>query len=204
MQSLLDWLITLPQAALYAILFVTAAIENVFPPFPSDVVVAFGGFVVAQAPNGTMLGVFLAVWIGNVGGAMLVYILGRRYGAERLERRLAGKQAKSREASFRKMFERYGLPAVFVSRFVPGVRALVPAFAGALRLSPVWIGVMVASASAIWYGLITVIAFRVGSDWERLRGTVTRYGTGTAIAAGVLLAIGLVTWMIAHRRAKKA
>ena len=90
MQSLLDWLVTLPQAALYAILFITAAIENLFPPFPSDVVVAFGGFVVAQAPGGTMLGVFLAVWIGNVGGAMLVYALGRRYGAERMERRLAG------------------------------------------------------------------------------------------------------------------
>jgi membrane protein DedA with SNARE-associated domain len=204
MQSLLDWLVTLPQGALYAILFVTAAIENVFPPFPSDVVVAFGGFVVAQAPSGTMLGVFLAVWIGNVGGAMLVYVLGRRYGAGRLERRLAGKQAKSREAAFRAMFERYGLPAVFVSRFVPGVRAVVPAFAGALKVSAIWVGVMVASASAIWYGLITVIAFRVGSDWERLQGTVTRYGTVAAIAGGVLLAIGLILWMIAQKRRKKA
>jgi membrane protein DedA with SNARE-associated domain len=202
MQSLLDWLVTLPHAALYAIIFLSAAIENLFPPFPSDVLVAFGGFVVAQTPGGTMLAVFLAVWVGNVGGAMLVYFLGRRYGAERLERRLAGKQAASRDKQLRRMFDRFGLPAVFVSRFVPGVRALVPAFAGALKVSPLWILLMVASASAIWYGLITVIAFRVGSDWENLRETVTRYATVTAIVAGVILAVGLLTWLIVSKRRK--
>lgn len=201
---MLDWLVTLPQAALYAILFATAALENLFPPFPSDVVIAFGGFVVAQAPAGTMLGVFLAVWIGNVGGAMLVYALGRRYGAERLERRLAGKHAKSRDARLKRMFELYGLPAIFVSRFVPGVRAIVPAFAGALKISAAWVALMVGTASAIWYGLITVIAFRVGSDWERLRGTVTRYGTTSAMIAAVILAVGFVAWLIANRRSKKA
>lgn len=203
MQSLLDWLITLPQAALYAILFITSAIENVFPPFPSDVVVAFGGFVSAQSPNGSMLGVFLAVWCGNVGGAMLVYAMGRRYGAERMERRLAGKQGKSREATFRKMFERFGLPAVFVSRFVPGVRALVPAYAGALKLSPVWITLMIGTASAIWYGLITVISFRVGSDWESLRGTVGRFGATAAIIGAVILTLGLVAWLIASKRSQR-
>ena len=204
MQSMLDWLVTLPQAALYAILFATAALENLFPPFPSDVVIAFGGFVVAQAPAGTMLGVFLAVWIGNVGGAMLVYALGRRYGSERLERRLAGKHAQSYDAKLKRMFERYGLPAVFVSRFVPGVRAIVPAFAGALKVSALWVALMVTTASAIWYGLITLIAFRVGSDWERLRGTIARYATTSAMIAAVILGVGFVAGLIANRRSKKA
>ena len=200
MQALLDWLVTVPQAALLAILLFTSALENLFPPFPADVVVAFGSFVVAQTPGGTMLGVFLAVWAGNIAGAMIVYGLGRKYGAERLERRLAGKHAESRDAKIHRMFDRYGLPAVFVSRFVPGVRALVPAFAGALRLPVVWTTVMIGSASAIWYGLITIIAFRVGSDWERLRGTVALYGSTAAVIGGVILALGFVAWLIANRR----
>lgn len=202
MQSLLDWLITLSPATLYAVLLVTAGIENVFPPFPSDVVVAFGSFVVAQGKQGTMLGVVLAVWAGNVGGAMLVYAMGRRYGAERLERRLAGKKAASREATFRKLFERYGLPAVFVSRFVPGVRAIVPALAGAARLSVLWVGLMIGTASAIWYGMITVVAFRVGSDWEKLRATVARFSTTAAILGAVILAVGIAVWLLARRRHK--
>jgi membrane protein DedA with SNARE-associated domain len=202
MQSLLDWLVTVPEGVLYAVLLVTAAIENVFPPFPADVVVAFGSFIVAQAPSGTMVGVFLAVWIGNVGGAMLVYALGRRYGAERLERRLAGSHAQSRDARVRRMFDRFGLPALFVSRFVPGVRAIVPVFAGALKLPVGPVLLMMATASAIWYGTITVLAFRVGADWERLKTTVAQYGTRAAIAGAVLLTIGFVAWLIANKRSK--
>ena len=200
MEHFLERLATLPAGTLYTVLLVTAAIENLIPPFPSDVVVAFGSFVVAQGNKGTMWGVFLATWSGNVAGAMIVYALGRRYGAERLERRLAGKHAESADAKIRRMFERYGMPAVFVSRFVPGVRAIVPAFAGALRLSVVWTMAMVATASAIWYGLITVVAFRVGSDWEQLKGTITRYGTTAAIIGGILLALGVIGWLIVRKR----
>lgn len=203
MQSLLDWLLTLPVNALYTVLGLTAAIENVIPPFPSDVVVAFGSFVIAQGGRGTMFAVFLVTWFGNVAGAMLVYALGRRYGAERLERRLAGKHAESRDARIRRLFERYGMPAVFVSRFIPGVRAIVPAFAGALRLSVVYTTVMVATASALWYGLITVVAFRVGTDWELLKSTLTRYGRTAAIVGVILLGIGVAVWLTTRRRVAK-
>jgi len=202
MENFLEQLTTLPAGTLYTVLLITAAIENLIPPFPSDVVVAFGSFVVAQGNKGTMWGVFLATWSGNVAGAMLVYALGRRYGAERLERRLAGKHAESADARIRRMFERYGMPAVFVSRFVPGVRAIVPAFAGALRLSVLWTMAMVATASAIWYGLITVVAFRVGSDWQQLKSTIARYGATAAIIGGILLALGVILWLIVRKRTR--
>ena len=201
MENFLESLAMLPAGTLYTVLAVTAAIENLIPPFPSDVVVAFGSFVVAQGNKGSMWGVFLATWSGNVAGALIVYALGRRYGAERLEKRLAGKHAESADAKIRRLFERYGMPAVFVSRFVPGVRAVVPAFAGALRLSVVWTMTMVATASAIWYGLITMVAFRVGSDWEQLKATIARYGTTAAIIGGILLALGVVAWLIVRKRA---
>lgn len=202
MQSLLDWLIQIPPVALYGVLLVAAFVENVFPPFPSDVVVAFGGFVLSQTPHGTMLGALVPVWIGNVGGAMLVYALGRKYGAQRMEERLAGKHAASRDVRLRRMFDRFGLPAVFVSRFVPGVRAVVPAFAGALRLPVVWIVLMIGTASALWYGMITVLSFRIGSDWERLQQTITQFGTTAAVIGGVILVLGVVAWLIAHKRRK--
>jgi membrane protein DedA with SNARE-associated domain len=199
-KELLAWVAALPEGALYAILVSAGIIENLIPPFPSDVVIAFGGFLLAQGARGSILGVFLSVWIGNVSGAMLVYALGRRYGAERIEKRIGGKHAADRDARLHRLFDRYGMPAIFVSRFVPGVRALVPAFAGALKLPVVWVAVMVASASAIWYGLITVIAFRVGSDWDRLREMVTQYGKITAIAGAAVLTFGVIGWLIARKR----
>ena len=201
MQGLLDWLITLSPGTLYSVLLVIAALENLFPPFPSDLVVAFGSFVAAQGP-GTALGVFVSTWLGNVAGAMFVFALGRRYGAERLERRLAGSHAESRDARIRSMFKQYGMPAVFVSRFVPGVRALVPAFAGALRLPVLPTAAMIASASGIWYGLITFIAFRVGADWPRLKTIIAGYSSTAAIVAAVVLAAGIAAWLLVRRRQK--
>ena len=200
MQSMLDWVSALPEWALYAILFAAGTVENIFPPFPSDVLIAFGGFLLAQGARGSMLGVFLSVWVSNVASAMAVYALGRRYGAKRVEGWVGGRHVEQREARLKKLFDRFGMPAIFVSRFVPGVRAIVPAFAGALKLSPGWVTAMVASASALWYGLITIIAFRVGSDWERLKGVVASYGKIAAIVGGGLLIIGTTAWLITRKR----
>lgn len=202
LESLLGWVSSLPPAALYVLIAFTAALENVFPPFPSDVVIAFASFLVAQGANGTRIGVFSAVWLGNVGGAMMVYALGRKYGTARLEKRLAGSNAGRHDATVRKLFERYGLPAIFVSRFVPGVRAIVPAIAGALKLKPIPVAIMVGAASALWYGLITIIAFRVGSNWEKLRAMVGDYTTVAAIVGGVVLAAGVVAWLVVRKRRK--
>ena len=200
LDSLLGWASSLPTWALYLLVALTAAVENLVPPFPSDVVIAFAAFLVAQGANGTKWGVFGAVWVGNVAGAMLVYWIGFRYGAERLEKRLAGADAARRDATVRKLFERYGLPAIFVSRFVPGVRAIVPAIAGALKLKPIPVALMIAAASAIWYGLITVIAFRVGADWERLKHLVGDYTTTAAIVGAVILVAGVLAWLVARKR----
>jgi len=201
MQSVLDWLLTLGNGTLYVVLALASTIENLFPPFPADVVVAFGGFVAAQG-DGTEAAVFISAWLGNVFGATIVYFLGRRFGATRLERRLAGPNAASRDARLRALFSRYGVAAVFVSRFVPGVRALVPAFAGALKLNPAWTIIMIASASAVWYGLITGVAFRVGADWEELRALLTHYSRAAAIIGTTLLALGVLAWLVVRRRHK--
>lgn len=201
MQALLDWLVTLSPGTLYAVLAITAAIENIFPPFPADVVVAFGSFLVAHGQRGSLWLVFLVTWLGNVTSAILVYYLGRRYGAERLEKRIGGRHAENWHARIHRLFERYGMPAIFVSRFVPGVRAIVPAFAGALRLSVLRTVVMIATASAIWYGLITLVAYRVGSDWDQLSARITRFSTTTGIIGSILL-VGITVWLFARRRRK--
>lgn len=198
MQSLLDWLANLPVGALYAIVGIAAFVENVVPPFPSDVVIAFGSFLAAQRKSG-LLTVFLATWIGNVGGAMVVYGLGRKYGAERLERRIAGDKAKSLEAKISALVERFGLLGVFVSRFLPGVRAILPAFAGALRL-PFWrTSAMMALASGIWYMVICYAAYSVGADWDRLKVVLQRYGMTLGIVAAIVAVLALA-WANAHKR----
>ncbi|PYP66245.1 MAG: alkaline phosphatase, partial [Gemmatimonadetes bacterium] len=84
MDSLLAWLTSLPIGTLYVALAAVAAIENVFPPIPADTVVALGSFLAARG-KGSVIAAFTATWLGNVTSAMIMYGIGRRYGAARLE-----------------------------------------------------------------------------------------------------------------------
>lgn len=202
MTALLDWLGTVPLGVLYAVLGVAAAVENFFPPVPSDAVVAVGSFLAARG-NGNVLWAFAATWVGNVSGAMLMYALGRRFGAARLERRLLGDRSASAEGRLRAAYGRYGLGALFFSRFVPAVRAIVPPFAGALRIPPLRVFLSIGLASGLWYGLVSWIGFRVGADWQLLSDTLARYGVvAAAVAAGLLLVIA-TAWWLRHRAARQ-
>jgi membrane protein DedA with SNARE-associated domain len=199
LQQLLDWIAGLPTVALYGALALAAAVENVFPPFPADTVVAFGSFAAARG-KGSALGSFAATWAGNVAGALLMYALGRRYGSAMLRGRLlrAGPDA---ERKLHDMYRRHGLWALALSRFIPGVRAIVPPFAGALRLSPARALVAMALASGIWYGVITWFAFRVGSSWDELSARVGAAGRTVAIGATALALVAVLVWLVRRRRA---
>ena len=198
----IDWLTHIPLAALYLLMAAFAAVENVFPPVPADTVVALGSWLAARG-QGSALWAFLATWIGNVVGAVGMYAVGRRHGSAWMHKRFPALGDEKNERRLRELHRRYGAGALVLSRFIPGVRALVPPFAGALRLSPVSTIASIAVASGIWYGLISYLAFRAGTDWNALTATVTHFGRVTAVVAGTLaLIVGLGWWLRARRRAR--
>jgi membrane-associated protein len=197
--SFFAWLTSVPIGTLYIALAVVAAIENVFPPIPADTVVALGSFLAARG-RGSVLAAFLATWFGNVTSAMIMYAVGRRYGAERLERRLLGDRRPHAKRRLAELYGRYGVVALFASRFIPGVRAIVPPFAGALRVPPVLAAVAIGSASAIWYGTVSYLGFTLGGNWPRVQRLITDYGRVLAITAAVLLLVGVVIWRTRSRK----
>jgi membrane protein DedA with SNARE-associated domain len=194
-QSLTGWLGDLPLSSLYAAIAVLSAFENFFPPFPSDAVIAFGSFLADRA-HGSAITVFLLGWLGNVTGAGITYTLGRRYGAKVFLRRIEKYAGPDAESRIKKLHKKYGFWGLFVSRFLPGVRAIVPPFAGAMRLPAFKVMLSVATASAVWFGLITFLAFRAGDNWDLVQHYLIRSGkVAGAVAIGiVVLAIGIWLW----------
>jgi membrane protein DedA with SNARE-associated domain len=192
MAEVLAWLAGLPPWALYVALAVTAAAENVFPPLPADTVVGVGAFIAARG-QGSLLGAAASTWAGNVLGALAMYAAGRRLGSKALMARLGGADA---EARLEVLYRRHGTWALFLSRFLPGVRAIVPPFAGALKLPFATVAVVMGVASAIWYGAIAWLGFRFGRDLEtlqRLIGDATRT-VGLVAAVIVALVVAVVWW----------
>lgn len=211
MDALLGWLSGVPLGGLYFLIFLASLIEGVIPLMPGDVAAALLAFYAARS-GGLLAPTILAVTAGSVLGAILMWWIGRRFGAEWVAKRIAklgfaGGEEKIEAAEHRveDAYKQYGWVALFVSRFLPGIRAVVPAVAGALRV-PFWeIAVIFTVASGLWYGVISWIAFRVGEDWATVRSTlevVARdVGLGAVVAALVLVFFGWRIWK--KRRAVK-
>lgn len=193
LQALLDWLAAQPPGALLGSMALLAAVENIFPPIPADVLVAFGGFLAART-GASPWPSFLAVWLGNVAGALLMYVAGRRLGREWIARRFRVTPDGEQERRLSHWHARYGAAALFVSRFVPAVRALVPPMAGALRFPATGLAVALTLASAMWYGAITWVAFSAGDNWERVVAQLTRMGRWSGIVAASIVAVALLVW----------
>jgi membrane protein DedA with SNARE-associated domain len=199
MSGLVQWLSGVPLGALYLLMALFAAVENVFPPVPADTVVALGSWLAARG-QGSPLWAFLATWIGNVAGASAMYFVGRRHGSAWIRRRFPSLADERGERRLRELHGKYGTLSLLLSRFIPGVRALVPPFAGALRLSPVSSLAAIAIASGVWYGLVSYLAFRAGADWNALMATIALDGRIIALVALVLVGIGALVWWIRRRR----
>lgn len=194
LQSLTGWLGDLPLGSLYATIAVLSAFENFFPPFPSDAVIAFGAFLADRA-HGSAFTVFFLGWFGNVAGACITYALGRRFGSKAFLRRLEKYAGPDAEKRIKQLHKRYGFGGLFVSRFLPGVRAIVPPFAGAMNLPAGKVILSVATASAVWFALITFLAFRAGDNWDVVQHYLVRSGkVAGAIAIGIVV-LSIAVWL---------
>jgi membrane protein DedA with SNARE-associated domain len=191
--GLLAWLTSLPEPLLYGAIALAAFAENVFPPLPADTVIALGAFVAARG-NGTAPGVWSATMVGNVGGALLMYGLGYRYGLPWLMTRFPSVVSPSAADRFAERFKTQGMLAVVVSRFLPAVRAVVPPVAGALGISAARAAIAMALASGVWYGLICVLAFRAGANAEAMLARIAAQQRVIGLVAVVIVVVAAVVF----------
>ena len=193
----------LPPVAIYSVLALLAAVENVIPPVPSDAAVALGAFLSNRGVT-TPIGVFAVTWLANLAGATAVYFVARRYGrklfATSIGRRLLAPRSL---AIIEREYLRFGVAGIFVSRFLPGIRAVVPPFAGLVNLSPLRTLVPTGVASAIWYGGITILGTVIGNEWGRINRIILGVNRTLGIITLMLIAAAVVWQVISRRRRRR-
>jgi len=165
----LEWLVHLPTLPTYAVLIALSALENVFPPVPADVAVALGAFLAAR---GQISAVWLGVlcWAANQASSAGMYFFARSHGAAFFRKgwgaRLMPAEAM---AALQEAYDRFGVFAIFFSRFLPGVRAAVTPFAGVVGMPAARALLPAAAASAIWYAFLIVAGTTLGRNLEAVR-----------------------------------
>lgn len=200
-EGLLAWLTTLPPGAVYAVIGVLAAVENIFPPFPADAAVAIGAFLAHKGVT-TPWGVFAVTLLPNIASAMGMYFLAARHAPMLFRSRFARRFLPADGMAFiRREYDRFGVLGLFLGRLLPGFRAIVPPFAGLIHVGPFRAGVPMLLAAALWYGGIIFLASTFGAEVETMLKSLDRLNRGMAIAAFVVVAtVALLIW----RRTRQA
>jgi membrane protein DedA with SNARE-associated domain len=200
MDRLVEILEGVSPATLYALIGLIAFIEAIFPPMPADVIVALTSFLAAR--RGANLYLTIAIIVGAMTlGSAIVYGVARKYGATWMHKQLKRFGVDTAERKLEALYGKYGLGAIFVGRFVPGLRMFVPPVAGMLKVPFIPSMLLITAASLIWYGLIAVLAFRVGTDWEVFRASIERLISRVGMTAGAFLVLALlVGWAVWRQR----
>ena len=199
-EDIINALLGLPPTAVYTIIGVLAGVENVFPPVPADTAVAIGAFLSAGGRISAQA-VFAVTWIANVVGAIMVYAAGRTIGRPffqgRLGRRLLNPGAMVR---LELLYRNYGTWGIFVSRFVPGLRAVVPPFAGVANLGTLRVVLPLVVASGLWYGVLTFVAATAVREIDGILEFARRLSVAGVVSAGALVAVVVFAWRRRRRR----
>ncbi|MET8007023.1 DedA family protein [Nonomuraea glycinis] len=176
------------------------ALENLFPPLPSEVILPLAGFTVSKGEL-VLWQVLLWTTVGSVVGALALYGLGALLGRERMHA-LVAKVPLVKTEDVRKTeawFADHGRKTVFFGRMIPIFRSLISIPAGVERMPLLPFVVFTAMGSFLWNTLLVMGGYLLGEQWSLVE---TYVGVITYVVIGlVLLAVAVFVWKrLADRR----
>jgi membrane protein DedA with SNARE-associated domain len=168
------------------------ALENLFPPLPSEIVLPLAGFLAGQGRM-SLAAVMVAATTGSVAGALVLYWAGTAIGLQRLRRtaeRLPLMDADDVDRA-QGWFVRHGRTAVLVGRLVPGVRSLISIPAGVARMPILPFVGYTTLGSGLYNAVLIGLGYQLGNRWTSVEqySDPINYGVYALLAAGVAVAV---------------
>lgn len=191
--GLADWVTDVIDRLGYVGVALLVALENLFPPIPSEIVLPFAGFV-ARDGGATLPGMIVAATIGSLAGALVLYGIAAWIGPERLDQFLVryGKWFRLMPADIRRAegwFDRHASSAVLICRCVPLIRSLVSIPAGFRRMDLTRFVVLTTIGSAVWNAALIGAGYLLRDNWENVEPIL-----GWAQYLVIAVILGAIAW----------
>lgn len=201
LDDLTGWVTDVIDALGYVGVAFLVALESVFPPIPSELVLPLAGFVAGRG-DASLPGMILAATIGSVVGAWILYGISAWIGPVRLRAFVVryGRWFGIKEDDLTRAevwFDRRSNVAVLVGRCVPIIRSIVSVPAGFRRMPLVLFTVLTAAGSLVWNVALVSAGAVLGENWERVGDVVSLFQT-----AVIVVIVGLVAWFVFDRFVK--
>ncbi|MEU8228243.1 DedA family protein [Actinoplanes sp. NPDC048967] len=171
------------------------ALENLFPPIPSEVILPLAGFAAARG-DFSLVGAIAWTTLGSVVGAIALYAVGVVLGRDRI-RAVVARLPLVRQADVDRTeawFARHGVKAVFLGRMIPIFRSLISIPAGLERMTLGTFLLCTTLGSLIWNTVFILAGYGLGENWPAIQEWVGAYQNGVI----ALCALALL-WFVAAR-----
>ncbi|MEV5573688.1 DedA family protein [Spirillospora sp. NPDC052269] len=182
---------------------IAIALENLFPPLPSEVILPLAGFTAAR---GDMNLIAALVWttVGSVLGALALYGIGGAIGRDRVRAIAAWLPLVKVEDLDRTeaWFIRHGTKAVFFGRMIPIFRSLISVPAGVERMPLGPFLLLTTLGSALWNTLFVMAGYWLGDNWHVVEEYVGVYSKATLVAVVLAAAVFLAVRIVRNRRSR--
>lgn len=194
-QNVIDWIEVLPPVGIYLIFFGIAYIENIVPPMPGDVIVAFGGYLAAEGVVSFTILLMVTV-VASVIGFMNMYWFGYKWGAQLEENQEQHFILKFLDYKYfkkgKKWMSKWGQWVVFGNRFLAGTRSVISLTTGIskLKISSTLMNSFL--SSLLWNALLLGSGWYVKDNWEVIGGYLSNYGKIILAIIALLLLIRMV------------
>lgn len=202
MEEIIRTLQSVDPAAILALVFAIAFIENIFPPSPSDVLIVFGGSLVGIGRVG-FLEVLLSATAGSTSGFVLMYAIGKAFGRKIIERGKLPFVPLDSLHVVEGWFRKYGYGLIVANRFLSGTRAVISFFAGVSEMQIVPTTMLCALSALAWNAILVTGGYYLGNNWERIGFYLNMY-SGIVTSVIVVVIIILVVRFFMKRRNGKA
>lgn len=202
-----EWIINTMNQFGYIGIALLIAIENVFPPIPSEVILTFGGFMTTKSDMNIWLMLLFAT-AGSSVGAIILYYIGRLVTPERLgwfiDRWGFLLQLKTQDIEkAENWFNQKGSLTVFFCRFIPIVRSLISIPAGMAEMKMSKFLLYTVSGTAIWNLILINLGAFAGEKWTMIANYINTYSHAVLIlligAGG-----GIIIWLLYGRKIKRS
>ncbi|MFJ9885374.1 DedA family protein [Streptomyces sp. NPDC091287] len=179
------------------------ALENLFPPLPSEVILPLTGFAASQGVLSIASALFWTT-LGSVVGAVVLYGIGAVFGRERMHAWWAKLPLVKASDLVRteEWFARHGTKAVLLGRMVPVFRSLISVPAGVERMPlPVFVGLTTAG-SLVWNTVLVMAGYWLGDQWDVV-GAYVAVVTKIVLALAAVALVGYVAMRVRGRNRER-
>ncbi|MCI4046007.1 DedA family protein [Streptomyces sp. TRM75563] len=179
------------------------ALENVFPPLPSEIILPLTGFAASQGVLSIASALFWTT-LGSVVGAVVLYGVGAVFGRQRMHAWWAKLPLVKSSDLLRTeaWFARHGTKAVLLGRMVPVFRSLISVPAGVERMPmPVFVA-LTATGSLVWNTVLVMAGYWLGDRWDVV-GAYVGVVSKAVLALTVVALIGYVALRVRGRKRER-